>query len=553
MFKKYFLQVVLAVFAACVAFAQDNEQPELTNARVTLPYSELKELWKAAQEGNRPPPAKPPTPAAVSSARYEIELRGDQAIGFVELEAQSFGDEWNSLPLLAGEMQVNRIEPPDANIVLRDGSYALLTNRPTKQRIRMHFVAAVTQEGDGHRVQFAATRAIVNLLSVKGIPPEKTLSVTDAILISKEKGIATFQLAPQERIGLQLLTAVKTTPVPSQWETSAQCLVQFTDDLLRYEAHLSASTGKGSGLGMELRLPAGARVITVTGDDIGSWRAHESSSESRTIAVQWRTAGILSRQINIVYELPQNLEGDWSLQAPAVSDGKSLPPIFAVSAGNEVELTPAGEALETRAPRWLAERVAGIPTAIITRSDRIQAKLLPVIEVAPALIETAQFNTRIVGDGSLISEQTYTIKTRASLVWVLEIPANSELLSCTVGGQRINPINRGEGKLEVAIAPEPGGGVSHVALSYTSRSPAFLAVSGRIKVELPKTPLLINLLLWDLAIPADYEVAALEGNVTPVSGAPAREGSTVVRLKKELCRNERPMLELFYQRPEVKK
>ena len=135
----------------------------------------------------------------------------------------------------------------------------------------------------------------------------------------------------------------------------------------------------------------------------------------------------------------------------------------------------------------------------------------------------------------------------------MQLPEKSELLSCAVNDRRVNPIDRGEGALEISIAPQPDGKPTRVALAYTSRTSAFQPVSGRVKIELPKTPLLITSLEWDIAIPADYEVAAFEGNVVPAPGAKPREGSTVVHLKKELCRNEQPYVELFYQRPEVTK
>jgi hypothetical protein len=553
MFNRALSQIAAAAVSIGVALGQDVDLPDMTNARVTIPYSELKELWKAAQQNNRPLPAKPPVAAELISARYEIEVRENRVVGFVDFDAQSFSDEWNALPLISADTHVHKVEPADATIILRNGNYALLTNRPSKQHIKMYFAAAFVQEGDGSRLQMANSPALVNVVTVKGVPAEKTLRVPRATEIANDKGVASFRIAPQEPIELRLLPAATTKPVPSQWETSAQCLARFEDDTLRYDGHVVAIATGGSALALNLKLPSAARVVSVSGEDLASWHS-EDLANARVIALQWRTPGISSRKIDVVYELPQSLDSEWPLHAPENENGKTSPPIFAVTAGTEIELVTRGnETPASPPPQWLSERLTGIANVVITRSDKIAAKLLPVLNVAPAIVETAQFRTRIVADGSLINEQTYCIRTSSSVVWAVELPDQSELLSCMVGDHRISPVNRGHGALEIPIGPDPQGKGTRIALAYTARTSPFQPVSGRIKVELPKTPLLINSLTWELAIPGEYEVVALEGNLAPTTGAQSHEGSTVVQLKKELCRNERPSIELFYQKPEVKK
>ena len=554
MFKRVILHLLLGGFAIAAASAQNPDELDLPNARVTIPYSELKNLWKAAQQQTQPQASKPPVAAELLSARYDIEVKGDQVAGVVEFDAQSFGSEWTLLPLIGRETQVHKIEPAEANVVLRDDKYALLTNQPGRQQIRMHFTANLLQEGDDRRLQIVNSPALVNVVSVRGVPAETMLRIAHGSQIAQEKGVSTWRVAPHERLDLQLLPHSKATPVPSEWQIAAQCLATFSDDMLRYDAHLVATTAAGSALDLNLKLPRGVRVISVASDDLASWRSDDSVPELRRIVLQWRTPGIMTRQIDVTYEVPQTVATEWRLHAPEAENGTTVPPIFALTASNEIELKPATDApAGVPPPRWLAERIAGLPNTLVTRGDRIAATRLQVIDVAPAVIETAEFTTRVVADGSLISEQTYSIRTRAAVVWSVELPANSELLSCAVDDRRTNPIDRGNGALDIPIAPPANGKATRVALAYTSKVPRFQPVSGSMKVELPKTPLLISSLLWDLAIPAEYELAALEGNVTPIAGAPSREGSTMIRVKKELCRNERPALELFYQKPEVKK
>ncbi len=550
MFKAIF-RIAVGAAAFGNVFGQNAEVPDVAGASVTIPYSELKELWKATRQASSAPAKKPPVAGGLLSARYEMELRDDRVVGFVEFEAQSFGDDWNVIPLIGSDLHVLAVEPADADVISRDGNYALLTSRATKQRIKLQFVANLVQEGDGSRVQIPAAPALMSLLTVKGIPPNKTLRVAGASAISNDKGVASFRVTSGEVIDCRLVSTQTVKPQPSEWETFAQCATSFADDVLHYESQVTAIATGGSAQNLKLILPSSARVLSVKGEDLASWHPEDSGS-SRAIALEWRTPGITARRIEVVYELPQAAEGEWKLEAPQNEKGKMTPPIFAVTAGTEIELTTAPEERSTP-PRWLAERIACAPNTVVTRGTRLTAKLLPVVEVAPAVVDTAQFNTRVVADGSLINEQVYTIRSASSTNCIVELPNESELLSCAVDDRKISPVNRGHGTLEIPIGSCEQGRPARVALAYTSKIARFQPVSGQLKVELPRTPLLINTLIWDLAIPAQYQVAALEGNLAPVGGAPNKEGSTVVRLKKELCRNERPGIELFYQKPEIKK
>ena len=72
-------------------------------------------------------------------------------------------------------------------------------------------------------------------------------------------------------------------------------------------------------------------------------------------------------------------------------------------------------------------------------------------------------------------------------------------------------------------------------------------------VELPQTDLFIHRLDWDLEIPEVYETTAVEGNVQLATKESASKKQSLanthtVRLQKELCRGERPAVELYYRR-----
>ena len=88
---------------------------------------------------------------------------------------------------------------------------------------------------------------------------------------------------------------------------------------------------------------------------------------------------------------------------------------------------------------------------------------------------------------------------------------------------------------------------SEVRFSYTGKKPAFEPVSGKLDVELPQTDLLVSRIDWELRIPANYELTAMEGNVEDAPGG----SPGVIKLCKELCKGEQPMAQIFYQKLEA--
>lgn len=345
-------------------------------------------------------------------------------------------------------------------------------------------------------------------------------------------------------------------PVPSQWKADAHAFVQIEEGRLVYRMRLIARADTGSGLDLALRLPAAANVLRVKGEDIADWQARTAEDRSRLVHIRWQTRDVLSRQLEIGYELPQPATpGEWKLAAPRIEGGETVSALYAIAGEDGLELTPsAAVPLPGRLPRWLAEAAGSHKFAVVGNDGTLQAKWLPLIATTPATIESVKATMRLVSDGSLLNEMVYSIRYETPLAWQLRLPADSELLSCSVDGHQANPVDRGNGVIEFPLAASDRKSAAEVKFSYTARKPAFKPVSGQVKVELPQTELLIHKLEWELRIPAAYEVAAMEGNVESASGSgQAEAGSRVIRLRKELCKAETPVAELFYQKPDCQK
>src|SRR5256714_7047468 len=331
MVTKIFARLGLLAFATCALGAPPVSPPDLNEARVTLPYPELKALWQAAHR-ETPEKRKPPVEAALLAARYQLVLKGDLAAGLVDYEIESFTDEWTTIPLLGAQTQVDEIEPADVQLIVREGRYALVTNRPGKQKLRLKFAMKLNGSTDGAHFSLAASPAAINTLSVAGLPEKQTLRIADATQLSAEKDRIRFRLPAAEKIEFEVVPEnAVVPPTPSRWKLETQPLVPVADGELNYNAYLVANTDYGSGLTMELEFPPGIDITKVTGPDLGHWHATTADNQVRRGHLRWQTRDVLRRGMAIEYSVGQSLTAaEWSLNSPRVLEGDTNPPLFVV-------------------------------------------------------------------------------------------------------------------------------------------------------------------------------------------------------------------------------
>lgn len=555
MVKHIFGQIAAVAFGALAFAAEPAAAPDLSEARVTLPYGELKALWQAAQREPTPEKRKPPVEATLLAARYQLALKGDQASGVVDYETQSFTDEWTVIPLLGAQTQIDEVEPAEIQLIVREGHYALVTNHAGKQKLRIKFAAKLTGTTDGAHFHLATSAAAINTLSVSGIPEKQMLRIADATQLSAEKDRASFRLPAQEQLDFDVIPEKPLAPpAPSRWTLSAHALVQFGDGKLNYIARLAANTDHGSGLAMELEFPAGVSVTKLSGADLADWQAITTESQSRRVHVRWQTRDVLRRELEVEYNFAQPLTaGEWHLKSPRLTEGETNPPLYVVLPQPGLELAAATQTPAPRQlPAWLLGLVDGKDYLVFIGDNPLTAKWLPLVGTAQAIVETSTAKMRIVADGAALTEIEYKIRHERALSWRVNLPEDCELLASSLDGRPVSPIDRGDHVLEFSLPS--GKALSAVAFSYTAKKPAFKPVSGQIAVELPQTDLLVHLIDWELRIPIAYEIAAFEGNVESAPSSNATDKtSRVIRLHKELCKKERPRAEFFYQKPQPTK
>jgi hypothetical protein len=564
-------KTLVAAVVSLLPLPAFGQQAALNSGTVTLPYDEWKTLWEAAQPKPAPPaPAKPPSPPvaySAQSARYEINLGpgSKQATGKAVIEIANFAEGWTAVPLfLAKEIRLAGVEPAGTLVTVRDGVYTLLLDSPGRRVITLRFSADLANGGSSARtrvLRLSGPSALVNELTVSGVPDGWVAEVQNA---SPQSTL--FELAADQPILLTLVSAQDRQqppppPTASLWHAQSQSLVHYDEGQLVYHTSLRLDADSGTGLSATLALPAAANILAVTGPDLDQWAPVKlPAADARQIQVAWKTPDVLRRVLSLEYELPQaSPEGDWHLISPrAVSAGSDLrDALYALPLIDDMEFVSAGEggaALTAGSaqelPHWLAQSLAGVAFVSVQSTQPatlVRARRLPLIHTARATVEESRFHTRLVADGALLCDGAMTLRHDGPVTLTLTLPKDAQLLSCAVSGHDALPVDRGQGRIDLNLPGGDAGQRTQVSLSYTSHLPALAPVAGQIALSLPETGLFVQTLYWDLQIPDEYELTAIEGNVslTPGSGPP------MIHLRKDLLNSEQPAVELFYQKRSV--
>lgn len=522
----------------------------LEDAEVRLPYRELRELIDRAAPA---PESAPHTPEpALLAARLKISLDQGRPVVEASLRVASFDHRIALVPLVSGGVTLDRQQPDDARILLEEGALCLAVDQPGSQSLVLRLLADPGK--DGFTLKLPPCAAAV--IEAGALPADHAILIRDAIG-TEILPLGSSRPLPAGRCEwtVRVLDPAESTealrpPVPSTWSWQHEALVVPREGEIEYQLVSRASAGDGSGVEATLPLPDGARDVTVAGDDLASHRCIRGQDRRNLLSLQWKTRGQLDRRITLSYRMPlRPLDRIWRLEAPGASDSTrtrfiiATEPLLAYSAkGLSAALAPDG------LPAPLAAALDGTPCQHLeaTNAADLGVQPVPVAATAEGVVAKAEWLTRIERDGALLTTGSLTIehKTRTSLE--LDTPAGMKLLSCEAGGRAIAPVDLGDGRLRIVLQPQDGRSTLHVA--FTGSGDPLDPVSGTLHLTLPKTPFFIHELRWAIGLPPGHE-AETHGNL-------ARTASTApddpaIRLTKNLCRDERPEIRVFYQRPDA--
>jgi len=524
----------------------------LDDAEVRLPYGELKQLLAAAQIPSQQKPAEL-APALLSS---RLRLGIEDGLPTIDLTARvaAFGEGMAFIPLIGGEVSLEKSEPADAIIVTRENALCLVLSEAGNRSVDMRLLASST--ADGFTLTLPPCPSMI--LETTGLPEGSSVQIT----YGKQRetlGGNQRRALPGEvgTLHIRVLTDTETRaalspPEPSTWTWQHQALVIPEDDALFYQLSTSATTAAGSGVAALLPMPQDARDITVSGEDLISHNIVRGEDRSLALALNWSTRGILDRRLQISYRAPIGpLDHIWKLHAPGADDTRTrfmiaTRPLLGYAAEN---LSPPRPAIGL--PSEIIGSLNGNPCQFLEAATtaELAVTLIPVAETAEGVIRAAEWSLKIEPDGAMLTTGMLVIDHKGPFDLTLDTPQDMKLLSCELKDQRITPVDLGDGRLKLSLPAN--GGNSLVKISFTGLRSALDPVEGTLNLALPQTPVFIHTLSWAIEMPSIYQ-AEIHGNLTR-STSTDKSGGSRIHLTKNLCRDERPEVNVFYQRADIRR
>ncbi|MGI6302728.1 MAG: hypothetical protein ACOX52_16965 [Verrucomicrobiota bacterium] len=558
------------LLAASPAVAETNGAPEAGPqtgwANVSLPITSWEKLWRTAERNLETERADPTPPVATVLLGSDLELALDATTPQLKavFRVESLEESWQVTPLIGGDLRLIELQAePQHTLIWQDNKYCLLSQGTGGREVTLTFalppISTWTAENG---VCLAPAAGTFQRLRVSGIPENHKLVIPGISPTTQTPTSALFHLPSVAEGGQFQLSLERDLPVPppvaSQWDLDSEWIVQYKDGRIHYLGRIYAQADGGSGLSMTLTLPGEAQEIAYESDDLAYADLERTADGARTLNLQWQTRDILDRRLQITYQIPQSpLAAQWSLKAPGTGEPTQTRGLFVIPTIDGLRLSSPDLLDSTqsrRLPEWMQAHVANAAYVSIEAAQTctLQAVWLPRLPTAQAVIDLAEYQTRLVQDGSLLVSAQFAIRHQQPIAWRIQLPQIDQMLACTVNDTPIQPVLAENGEIEFSLHA-PASGISRVGFSYTAQTEPLDPVSGRIALTLPNTPLFIDRLEWALSIPDDYETTALEGSVAidrsgGPSAPPAGADSQAIRMFDELVRGELPTVELYYQK-----
>lgn len=530
-------------FTALASLMAQENVPAISGM-VNLPYETVRALER--KQCNSMLHAVPPS--LLSSAHYRIDLSTNPATIRTSMTVQNYADTWNDTPLLPESVSLSELQPTDAAIRIKDGSLQFISQEKGKRDINFR----LTPSEENSLVTLPCACAS---LAFVGLPEGKLLEcvINDVVRVLSKNGELPIP-AQGARMTWRLITPTEQEALPpSRWQWRHEVAVVENNGLLVMTSHSQAETNEGDTREAELILPAGVNQIEVASESLDQQILQRIEGGSQRLLLLWKGERQLNRAVSVRYQKRvSSLQPIWILEAPRGHLEKSDLVRFHLADQPQRKFSATGlsgpfspQSLSSAMQQELRGDAYFLIDAPLGQISLGQV-MMPVASMADAVINKARWDTRIESDGASLTAGQIDVQYRSGARLTMRLPENAILLSCSADDQEIVPIIPAPGVLEMVLPRHQSAMTgTKVLLSYTERLEKVAALEGQISLKLPHTSYLIHGMQWQVTLPVDYS-AEIAGNMTrptTLNSAP-----NVILLEKNLCRDETPQTEIFYNR-----
>ncbi len=513
--------------------------------KVELSLNQWQETMARLTKAETPSPLveKPaaPCPAIISSARCEVSWQNGTWRLTTDFEVEVLQDRWLIFPLADAGVPLLSSEVSEGRIITKDGACALLTNKPGPVKIRL--VQETPQPIED--LDFWVSSATSIQAHLTSTDPVLHLTLNEALLTSAPLAVAPGE---KERTPLQLRrttapVAEKKDLAPGAWESRSETQIVYMDGRLNYHHRVVFLCTNGNDSAATLTLPADCIVLRVASEELERWEA-TAAQDHIALQLDWKKPGTRQRILFVdVARSQPNITANWPLISPQT--GQPQPEVWQLTIPAGLRTTvPAEHPLVASLSTWMQGKLTENDASVFQALAGVNIPVTPLktVALAEARIDSAKFSSELAAGGGMLSDATLEIAATEKTTVDLQFEKDTRIISCRVAGQRQNPVDLGDGRIQLSL-PAARDRIS-VELTFSQQLAAFDPASGQVRLTMPLTSLLTKTASWRIRLPDGLSLSAFDGSVV----ADASGAGGELRFRQELYRDTAPLAILFYQK-----
>jgi hypothetical protein len=520
--------MTLAVCAiAPASVTAQTPVPPVTPGSVTISLAEYNQLLDRIATTAPSPPGSP-VPAVSSRAEIALNLNGELARATITVQGEVLRAGPTGVPLLTGgtilDAQANGQTVPLVQdkagylaVLPGRGPFTLLitwaapvATEPGRASVMLPIVTAgsvrATIDAPGEGSDLRLEPAVITRRTAAGgrATIEATLTPAAPTRVTWSSREVSPSAPPRT---LRLLSDVKT-------------LVTVGENDLRVAALFDVSVVQGSASRLEVRLPSGFELSSVSGPTI-----EVTAERDEAITLSVLEQGRRRHQFLVVLErtvpdaaarrdvaLPwlagtQRETGEVSIEGIGALELRldDRPPLTRIDVGE------VGASLQSlaREPLLAAYRYQRRMPQAVTLA--FEAMRFPEAAVLTAIAERAVVTTLVTAEGRALTEVTLTMRNQAQPFLKVGLPRDAVLLSAEVAGVSVKPAQGADGvRVPLLRAGFHAQGSYPVSFVYLHSGAAF-AKKGVTQMSLARIDVPVTWLEWELFLPDRFDVSRFDG------------------------------------------
>jgi hypothetical protein len=500
--------------------------PVPASGNVTLPLDEYNRLLELADKPSRKLET-PPVPYTLKRADLKFHVASESVLGTVELQGEILHQGVTKVPLTAGMAILDaRQEGKSLPLELEGGTHTAVLAGPADFAVTLE--AGLPLNIEAGRASFTLpVPSAGSARLILSLPGEHTnVRISPGLITSgaSEKGQTTVEaiLVPGQNASIWWTTreiVAPAEPKEVRFLSDVKTLITVSEADLRLTALADISVVQGEPEEFHLPVPAGYEITGATGASLES-----AEVESNVLVLKVRTPAQKSHQFLIAME---ESIGDTKADAPFLSfqNAQRETGEVLVEGAGTIDLTSTGagglKRMDFKETNPYLRSLARFPLQAAFRYHKqpneqpslaLAWTRFPDSSVLAAVVERAVVTTLVTNEGRSLTEVQLRVKNQAQPFLKVALPAGASILSAEVAGEKVKPVEGADGNrvplLRAGFRPGEAYNVSFVFM----HSGAPFAKKGGSDISLPKMDVPIDLLQWEVFLPAQYKVKDFGGD-----------------------------------------